>query len=253
MSTGKKIKDLCLAKGIKVGKMEQDLSFSPGSTFKHDPNNMQGDRIRKIANYFNVTPTYLQSDMLYVVCPICGNGYNPLDDETILVHDILHENYVKLRDKLGFLLNPTQSATKRAVAEAALKNPNIPDEGKVFHYETIIQSDFADYACSNNYIVDISYNDFFKTAIREKKYFDITPPAVIKNLLLKYDVNLNDDTTPLIDLFPKDKTFMANVSDLWDLPEDLRHDVYKAIRHAKRDYADREYYTNPYANTSIRT
>ena len=230
--------------------MESDLDFSNGSTMKNDPNKMQSDRIRKIAKYFNVTPTYLQTDMLYCVCPTCGIAFNPLEQLTIDVHDKLHKNYVELRNKIGYLLNPTEAATKRAVAEASLTNPNIPDEGKVFHYETMIQSDFAEYAYSNNFIVDISYYDFIKTVIRERKYFDITPPTVIKSLISKYNVNLNDDSKPLIELFQSDKEFMQNITDLWDLPQEFRRDVYKAIRHAKRDYADREYYTNPYANVS---
>ena len=251
MSTGVKIQALCDVKKISISKLEKDLGFGKGSlSGKNDPNKMQSDRLRDIAKYFNVTPTYLQTDMLYCVCPICGIAYNPLEDVTIEVHDMLHKNYVDLRDKIGYLLNPTEAATKRAVAEASLTNPKVPDEGKVFHYETMIQSDFAEYAYSNNFVVDISYYDFLKNVIREKRYFDITPPAVIKNLISKYNVDMNNDNVSLIELFQNDKEFMANITDLWDLPQQLRYDVYKAIRHAKRDYADREYYTNPYANVS---
>ena len=66
----------------------------------------------------------------------------------------------------------------------------------------------------------------------------------------KYNVDPEENDVPLITLFQQDKEFMANITDLWDLPQQLRFDVYKAIRHAKRDYADKEYFTNPYANVS---
>lgn len=249
MSTGVKIQALCDFMGIKISKMEKDLGFSKGSTMKNDPNKMQSDRLRDIAKYFNVTPTYLQTEMVYCVCPTCGVAYDPLDKMTIESHEMLHTNFVNLRDKVGYLLNTTQAGTKRIIAESFLEDPNIPVEGKVFHYETIVQCDFAEYASSNNFVVDMSYSDFIKDEIREKKYFDLIPLSVIKNLTVKYNVDPNDNNVPLIDLFQTDKEFMTNITDLWDLPKQLRYDVYKAIRHAKRDYADKEYYTNPYAST----
>lgn len=248
MSTGKKIEDLCAKKGIKISKLEGDLNFSRGSLTKNDPNAMRSDRVRDIAKYFGVTPTYIMTDMVYNVCPICGAAFNPLSETELSLHDRLHENYLTLRDKLGYLLNPTQAANKRVVAMAQLENSDIPDDGKVFHYETLVQCDFAEYAFFNNFIVDIAYVDFLRDEIKERKYFDLIPQSVIKNLTMKYNVELNDDDKPLIDLFQSDKTFMSNITDLWDLPPQLRYDVYKAIRHAKRDYADREYYTNPYAS-----
>lgn len=227
------------------------MNFSRGSLTKNDPNAMRSDRIRMIASYFNVTPTYLMTDMVYNVCPVCAAAFNPLDANELSLHEELHANYIKLRDKLGYLLNPTQAATKRVVAENFIKDANIPDDGKIFHYETMVQCDFAEYAFYNNFQIDISYADFIRNEIREKKYFDLIPQTVVKNLMSKYNISSNDmDDVPLIDTFKNDKEFMSNITDLWDLPQALRYDVYKAIRHAKRDYADKEYYTNPYANIS---
>ena len=253
MSTGKKIEALCNFNGIKIYKLENDLGFSRGSLTKNDPNSMKVDRIRSIAQYFGVTPTYLVSDMVYNVCPVCASAFNPLNQTEIDLHKELHDNYLKLRDKMGYLLNPTQAANKRVVAKSFLENNETPDafisdDGKLFHYETLIQCDFADYAALNNFNIETTYLDFIKEEIREQKYFDLIPPSVIKNLTVKYNVELSESPETLIDLFQKDKVFMANITDLWDLPQELRNDVYKAIRHAKRDYADREYFTNPYAN-----
>lgn len=250
MSTGAKIEALCNHRGIKISKLENDLDFSRGSLTKNDPNAMRSDRIRMIASYFDVTPTYLMTDMVYNVCPVCAAAFNPLDTTEIELHKELHSNYLKLRDKIGYLLNPTQAANKRIVAMSSLEKSDLPDDGKVFHYETLVQCDFAEYAFMKNFVVDITYSDFIRDELKERKYFDLIPQSVIKNLTAKYNVELSHDDVPLIDLFQKDKVFMSNITDLWDLPQQLRYDVYKAIRHAKRDYADREYYTNPYANVS---
>lgn len=250
MSTGAKIEALCNYNGIKISKLENDLGFSRGSITKNDPNKMQSDRIRVIAEYFDVTPTYLMTDMLYCLCPICAGAYDPLKQGDIVAHKQTHQNYLNLRNKIGYLLNPSEAATKRATAKSLLERGNLPDDGKIFNYEIMVQCDFAEYAYFNNYIITISYSDFIKDEIREKKYFDLLPPSVIKNITMKYNVDLSENDVPLYDQFQTDKEFMANITDLWDLPQQLRYDVYKAIRHAKRDYADKEYYTNPYANIS---
>lgn len=250
MSTGVKIQALCDFKGIKISRLENDLNFSKGSINKNDPNKMQSDRLRDIAKYFDVTPTYLQTDMVYCVCPTCGVAYDPLNEITIESHESLHKNFITLREKVGYLLNLSEAATKRAIAETFLEKEDIPDDGKVFHYETLIRCDYSDYAYENNFIVNISYSDFIKNEILEKKYFNLISDSVIKNLMVKYNIDPNESKVPLIDMFKNDKEFMSNITDLWDLPQELRYDVYKAIRHAKRDYADKEYYTNPYANTS---
>lgn len=248
-----KIRELCRFNNTTITELEKNLKYSNGSLTKSPTHTLRSDRIQEIANYFQVTPTYLLTDMKYCVCPVCGVAFLPTDEAEIKSHKILHKNYTSLREEVGYLLNPSQAATKRVIAQSFLEDNNVPDEGKVFHYETLVQCDFAEYAYFSDFIVDITYSDFIKDEIKERKYFDLIPSSVIKNITVKYNVDLSEDDTPLIDLFQKDKSFMSNISDLWDLPEDLRHDVYKAIRHAKRDYADREYYTNPYANTSIRT
>lgn len=240
-----KIKALCAYNKLPISKLESTLGYSNGSLVKSGANSIRADRIRSIANFFDVTPTYLMSDMTFCVCPVCAVAYNPLDNKTVEMHKLMHNNYLELRDKIGYLLNPTEAATKRVIAEANLKDTSISDEGRIFHYETMVQCDFAEFAYFNNFIVDISYADFIKDEIRSRKYFEFIPVSVVKNLVVKYNVDM-DGGAPLTSSFEHDKEFMANVTDLWDLPQDLRKDVYKAIRHAKRDYADREYYTNPY-------
>ena len=249
MSLINKIRELCKFNNTTITELEKTLGYSNGSLVKSPAHTLRSDRIQEIANYFNVSPTYLLTEkMKYNICPVCAIAYNPLDEADIESHKALHENYLKLRNEIGYLLNPSQAATKRAVAKSHLEDNDIPDEGKVFHYETLVQCDFAEYAYMNNFTVEVSYSDFMKNEIREHKYFELISQPVIKNLTVKYNVELSNDDTPLIELFQNDKVFMANITDLWDLPQELRNDVYKAIRHAKRDYADREYFTNPYAN-----
>lgn len=246
-----KIRDLCARDGLSITKLEVALGYGNGSITKSSTHTLRSDRIQKIAEYFNVTPTYLlTSEMKYCVCPVCAVAYDPLLATDLEQHKRLHKNYLRLREKIGYLLNPSQAATKRAIAKNYLEDPELPDDGKLFHYETLVQCDFAEHAYFNDFIIDVSYADFIRDEIKHKKYFELLNSSVIKNITSKYNVDPDEESTPLIELFQNDKEFMSNITDLWDLPQPLRYDVYKAIRHAKRDYADKEYYTNPYANVS---
>ena len=244
-----KIRDLCKFHNMSVTKLEVALGYGNGSITKSPTRTLRSDRIQEIAKYFNVTPTYLMTDMKYNVCPVCSVAFDPMNTNDIEMHKKSHGNYIRLRDRIGYLLNPSQAASRRGIAESFIGDDNIPVEGKVFHYETLMQCDFAEMAYFNNFEIEIEYSDFIKSELKAKKYFELIPDSVIKNLLAKYNVNPDEDTAPTIDLFQQDKEFMANITDLWDLPPEFRLDVYKAIRHAKRDYADKEYYTNPYAKT----
>lgn len=248
-----KIRELCQRDNTSITKLESFLGYGNGSLTKNQGKSVKPERIREIAKYFNVTPTYLMTDMVYCVCPTCGVAYDPLNEITIESHNTLHKNFLELRDRVGYLLNLSEAATKRAIAETFLEKGDLSDDGKIFHYETLVRCDYSDYAYENNFVVNINYSDFVKNEIRDRKYFNLISESVIKNLMVKYNVSPSDDSdTPLIDLFQSDKEFMSNITDLWDLPQALRYDVYKAIRHAKRDYADKEYYTNPYANIDIK-
>lgn len=245
-----KIRSLCDFNGISITKLEEILGYKHGAIIRNNTDSMKSEKIRTIGKYFNVTPTYLMTDMKFNVCPVCAIAFDPTSKEDIEMHEKSHKNYINLRDKIGYLLNPTQAASRRGIAEGFIEDGNIPDEGKVFHYETLVQCDFAEYAYFNNFDIDMSYADFIKEEIREQRYFDKIPESVIKNLMSKYNINPDENSVPPMELFQRDKEFMANMTDLWDLPPELRLDVYKAIRHAKRDYADKEYYTNPYASSN---
>jgi transcriptional regulator with XRE-family HTH domain len=53
------IKQLCDERDIKISVLERDLSFSRGSIYKMAESAPSADKIRKLADYFNVSADYL--------------------------------------------------------------------------------------------------------------------------------------------------------------------------------------------------
>ena len=246
MSIIYKVEELCRYNGTSISELEKVMGYSNGSIRKSSSQTLRSDRVQEIAEHFNVTPTYLLSDNKYCICSVCSFGYDPLNDDELQTHSQLHERFKILHKKIGFLLNTSQAANKRLFAKKRLKNTNLTEDEKIHTYETLLLCDFADYASEEEYIIEIDYSDFVRNELMKKKYFDLITPAIIQKIAQKYNVQIKDEEGSFCEKIQADEEFMANVSNLWDLPQEFRADVYKEIRHAKRDLADREYFTKMY-------
>lgn len=238
MSVVYKIMELCKMNGTTITELEIVLGYSRGSIKKTSTQTLKSDRVKEIADHFNVSSSYLLSDMKYDVCPICGASNDPLNNDDVEVHRIQHENFLLLRSKMGYLMTPAEAACKKRHALEALKNADLQDNERIHNYETITLCDFTEYAKEMSYDTNISYFDFVRSQISERKYFNLLPENVYRTIASKHDVDLAFNNAPLTEQIKTDKVFMQNVAEMWKLPKDLKDDVYKAIRHAKRDYED---------------
>lgn len=238
MSIVYKIMELCQFNNTTITELEKNLNYSNGSIKKSSSQTVRSDRVAEIAEYFNVSPTYMLSDMPYDICPVCSSSYDPLKKDEVKMHTMIHENFLRLRVKMGYFMNPAFATFKRAMTLDQIKKQDIADELRINYYEMLMLCDFTEYAKQFNYDIKISYTDFVKNQIAERKYFDLIPEHVTRIIALNHNVDLAINNAPLTTQIKEDKDFMQNISDMWRLPQDLKHDVYKAIRHAKRDYED---------------
>jgi len=238
MSIVFRIMELCRFNGTTISELEKNLGYSNGSIKKSSSQTIRSDRVAEIAEHFNISPTYLLSDMNYNICPVCAFSFDPLKQDEVDMHNELHDNFLLLRVKMGYLMNSASAATKKSITLAELRNNDLSEEAIIYHYETLMMCDFTEYARQMNYSVNISYSDFIHEQIAERKYFDLIPENVVRNFARKHNVDLVITNSSLFDQIKNDKEFLQNISELWQLPQDLKFDVYKSIRHAKRDYED---------------
>ena len=54
-----RIRALCKERGISVAKMARDLGFGEGAIYKWPKNQPSGERVARVAKYFNVSTDYL--------------------------------------------------------------------------------------------------------------------------------------------------------------------------------------------------
>lgn len=251
MSIIYKIEELCRYSGTTIAELEKVLGYSNGSIRKSSNHTLRSDRVHEIAQHFCVSPTYLVSDTPTDICPICAFLYDPLDKNQSEMHSKIHNSFLNLKNKIGMLFNPAQANTKRVFVKEILKNKEASENEKTHAYETLLHCDYADYAFSKLYDVEIDYSDFIKNEIMKKKYFDLISLHVVQEIAMRYNIQLNKEEKPFIEKIQDDEEYMANIVNLFNLPDEFRSDVYKAIRHAKRDYADKEYFSTMYP--SIKT
>ena len=246
MSIVFKIEELCRSKKTTITELEKKLGYGNGAIKRSSNQTLRSDRVQEIAQHFGVSPTYLISDVSADICPICGFLYDPLDEKQSEIHNKIHNNFLNLKNKIGMLFNPAQANTKRVFAKEILQNKDTSEDEKTHEYETLLHCDYADYAFSKFYDVEIEYSEFIKNEIIKKKYFDLISLPIMQKIAVRYNIHLDKDEKPFIEKIQDDEEYMANITNLFNLPDEFRVDVYKAIRHAKRDYADKEYFTSMY-------
>ncbi|MGD9155521.1 MAG: helix-turn-helix transcriptional regulator [Bacillota bacterium] len=59
MEIFKKVKELCVSKGISISELEKEVGFSKSAIYRWNENIPSGDKLLKVAEYFNVTTDYL--------------------------------------------------------------------------------------------------------------------------------------------------------------------------------------------------
>lgn len=104
------IKNLCEEKNVKISALERDLNFSRGSIYKMAESAPSADKVRKLADYFNVSADYLLGRSkepssqcvnildLETFIKMCNeNKINLTSDEKLkLVQAILSDSNIKL-------------------------------------------------------------------------------------------------------------------------------------------------------------
>lgn len=250
MSVIYKIEELCRFNGFTITELENKLGYGNGSLRKSSTQTVRSNRVQEIAELFDVSANYLLTDITYDLCPICSYVFNPLNEEEVTSHKLMHKNFIHLKNKIGFLMNKSQAATEHLRMKSFLEQKNIPDDKVIYYYNTLLMCDFAEYAFTKRYVLDIEFSDFIKTAIQQKKYFELLETRIIPIIAEKNNVTLVESEKPLIELFKNDEEFMTNITSLYKLPKEFRNDVYKEIRHARRDYADKEYFTSMYGTNT---
>lgn len=238
MSVVYKLMRLCQFNDTTITELETNLGFSRGSIKKSSNQTLRSDRVQEISAFFNISPTYLLSDDQYDRCPTCGFSFDPLNRADVELHKIQHENFQLLRSKMGYLMTPAEAECKKRKALEMLKNPSTTDSEKIIHYESLILCEFTEFAKESNYDPSISYLEFFQEQIAKRKYIDLLSDDLFRSISSKHNIDLAINNAPLSVQINSDKEFMQNVADMWRLPQDLKIDVYKAIRHAKRDYQE---------------
>lgn len=101
----KRIKDLCVSRGIRIANLEKILGFANGSLAKSDEK-IQAGRLLAIAKYFGVTMEYLM-----------GEDDSDLTQEELALLDYWRKLDVDQREAVGALMNTFISQKRESALE----------------------------------------------------------------------------------------------------------------------------------------
>lgn len=104
MTLKDRIKELADARNISLPTLESTLGFGNSTIVKWDKSIPNADKLKKVAEYFNVSMDYLMGgENSLHTCPDCGLTYCADEYSDIKRHDLLHEKWEKSILKFGKL------------------------------------------------------------------------------------------------------------------------------------------------------
>ncbi|AQZ43485.1 transcriptional regulator [Listeria monocytogenes] len=102
MTAFDRVKELCSKRGIPVSKLESDVGFGKNSIYSWKQNNPSSDKLKKVADYFNVSTDYLlgRTENPHL------NNEVPKEAVTIAAHiddDATEEDMKKILEYIDFI------------------------------------------------------------------------------------------------------------------------------------------------------
>lgn len=193
MTLKDRIKALCKARGTSMNKVENDLGFGTGYISKLGKSTPNSKKLQSIADYFGVTTDYLNSKTDKILCPECEFYYNPLDKESLDLHEQIHKSYDNAISKYGFYYSSDEYMDEMPGCLNLLSNPSFEysTDDIANAYIKYLKIEFSDLLRKSNY--NLKY-DSFNDYVAEQIVKDIHQNFMSHDLFIKLSETYNIDT-----------------------------------------------------------
>lgn len=153
MSIVDRIKTLASEKGLSIAELERNLGFGNNIISKWDKSVPRSDKLKSLADYFNVSTDYLLGRTTYkgiyedpLHCPLCGLGYIPSVPSDVKLHDQYHAKYSLAVNKFGDLIG--DAATRDEIKTASRQTIESDSKTLDEKYDAFIKLYFCQFSRS---------------------------------------------------------------------------------------------------------
>lgn len=159
---------LCNIKGITPYRFGKDMGVSSStiSTWKKK-NSLAGPELsEKVCEYFGVTIDFLMGKTDKIICHVCESAYNPFSEQSRHDHEILHQKFLKIKEKYPFFMNFSEANDEKTDRIFEFRNPQKTLEEKIEAFDKYLEAAFSLEICQNNYNIDhLDYEQFCKVEV----------------------------------------------------------------------------------------
>ena len=207
MTLYERIEFLRNKEGISQGKLEKKLGISNGSISKWKTSMPKPDRLQKVADHFGVTIDFLMGKTDKILCPECEFYYNPLDKESVDLHEQVHKSYNNAISKYGFYYSSDEYMDEMPSCLNLLSNLSFEysTDDIANTYIKYLKIEFSDLLRKSNY--NLKY-DSFNDYVAEQIVKDMHQNFMSHDLFIKLAETYNIDT----EYIGVDEQLLARVS-----------------------------------------
>lgn len=153
---------LCKIKDVTPYRVAQETTVSTStlSSWKVGRYIPKNDKIKLLADYFNVTPGFLLGTEKDVICPVCHQHYDPVNESQSAEHSKYHERFVKAREKYGEMPSYGEADKARDTAIDRFRNKRLPDSERIEAFEDYLRNEFTREVYRSGFDLSLDFDDF---------------------------------------------------------------------------------------------
>ena len=162
-----RLKMLRKYKNLTQGQLAEELGISRSSLGMYETGRREPDfeTEESMADFFNVTISYLRGKENSIQCPICHQSYNPLSELQTNEHEVFHESFMMAERKFGKMLPYGEADARRSTSISSFRNPSFSHEKRMLAYEDYLKYSFMLDIWNSNF--DINHEKFEEFAKNE--------------------------------------------------------------------------------------
>lgn len=195
MTLRERIQKLCKINSTSLNQVETSLGFGKGYLSKLDNSTPNTKKMEQVANHFGVTIDYLMEKTDSIYCPECGINYNPIDEDSNLMHQRLHVAYERAIIKYGicFSLEDCREIDQDSINSLVGSSASpLTAKDLEYNYTNHLKASFSYLLRKNNFELEYeSFDEYAREQIIKDKHQNFMSKDLFDLLVKKYNVDLS--------------------------------------------------------------
>lgn len=180
------IKDLCTQNGISIISVLDKLNIP----ILKDNEQYSDESIKKLCDYFHVSPKFLKEQTDEAICPCCNYPFGLSNKEDREIHTDIHNKFLAAVKEFGFCWGPIYRNEVKNIASGLISDESSSKEeirqGCILKMKVYFSRSLA--GCGYS-LKHIDFEKYCAALLGQEEYSKRIPESVFKSLVNEYGTN----------------------------------------------------------------